>query len=77
MGIKQISSSPTYLESTSLVIAYGLDIYQTIRRPSQAFDILRPDFNYLALLATIVGLVIGLSVTRHFALRKQLYEAWK
>ncbi len=76
-GIKHIVSAPTLLESTSLVIAYGLDVYQTLRRPSETFDVLSDDFNHPALLATIVGLIVAIYVVDHFAKRKLLAEAWK
>ncbi|WP_249872913.1 EMC1 family protein, partial [Oceanobacillus saliphilus] len=39
-GIKAVLSGPTLLESTSLIFAYGSDIYGTRATPSQAFDIL-------------------------------------
>lgn len=70
-------SAPTLLESTSFVIAYGLDVYQTLRRPSQTFDVLSDDFNHPALLATIAGLIVGIYAVDYFAKKKLVAEAWK
>ena len=59
MGIKDVIASPALLESTSLVFAYGVDVFGTRLTPSLAFDILGKDFNRLALVATVTALTIG------------------
>ena len=66
VGSKSIISAPTQLESTSLIISYGIDIYCTRVTPSQPFDILSSDFSYSGLIVTVVGLVIGIAFTKHF-----------
>ncbi|KAJ1344373.1 hypothetical protein BSLG_001108 [Batrachochytrium salamandrivorans] len=66
LGIEKIMSAPTNLESTSLIASYGLDIFCTRRMPSQAFDMLSEDFSYLGLIATIVALVVGIVVAKHY-----------
>lgn len=63
-GIKNILSSPTLLESTSLILAYGHDIFFTYVTPSNSFDVLNPSFNKLQLLLTILSLIVGLFVLR-------------
>ena len=75
--VKEIVSSVTMLESTSLVIMYGLDIYCTLRKPSQSFDMLSEDFNYSSLLGTIAVLGLATLVADYFAKRKALYQEWK
>ncbi|KAL2911674.1 hypothetical protein HK105_208882 [Polyrhizophydium stewartii] len=77
LGIERIISAPTNLESTSLVASYGLDLFCSRRVPSQSFDVLSPDFNYLGLIATLVGLVVGILVAKHFADRKRLADQWR
>ena len=59
MGIKNVITSPALLESTSLVFAYGVDVFGTRLTPSLAFDILGKDFNRLALVVTVTALTIG------------------
>lgn len=54
-GIKTVLSSPTLLESTSLIFAFGGDIFATRVTPSQAFDILGKGFSKLQLLVTVVA----------------------
>jgi hypothetical protein len=59
IGIKKIVTSPVVVESTSLVFAYGVDVFGTRVAPSFLFDILGKGFNKLSLLATVVGLGAG------------------
>ncbi|CAG8567158.1 11512_t:CDS:10, partial [Dentiscutata heterogama] len=63
-GIRHIATSPALLESTSLVLAYGLDLWFTREAPSKTFDVLSEDFSKGTLLATILGLVIGILITK-------------
>lgn len=58
-GIKTVLSRPTLLESTSLVFAFGGDIFGTRVTPSQAFDILGKSFSKLQLSLTVVALAAG------------------
>ncbi|KAI5212827.1 DUF1620-domain-containing protein [Aureobasidium subglaciale] len=58
-GVNAITTSPAVLESTSLVFAYGLDIFSTRISPSFSFDILGKDFNKLQMLATVAALAVA------------------
>ena len=63
MGISHIISTPTHLESTSLVFCYGeIDIFGTRVAPIGGFDILGKGFNKLQLIGTVVALAIGTGV---------------
>jgi hypothetical protein len=62
IGVKEIITTPALLESTSLVFAYGIDVFGTRVTPSAAFDILGKGFNKLSLLGTVVALAIGVFV---------------
>ena len=62
--IQGIISSPTLLESTSLVFAFGGDVFGTRINPSQAFDVLGRGFSKLQLLATITVLTVGVIILR-------------
>ena len=44
-GVKDIISSPSLLESTTIAFAYGLDLFVTRVAPSRTFDVLSPNFN--------------------------------
>lgn len=76
MGIEKIVSSPSSLESTSLVLAYGIDIFFVRRSPSKSFDVLSEDFNYSALILTMLALAASIQVAKHFAQRKRLNDQW-
>ncbi|RKF74162.1 ER membrane protein complex subunit 1 [Golovinomyces cichoracearum] len=75
-GVKGIIASPAFLESTSLIFAYGLDIFGTRVAPSFAFDILGKDFNKLSLVLTIMALTVGVGVLAPMAKRKQINRIW-
>ncbi|EDO00748.1 hypothetical protein SS1G_03221 [Sclerotinia sclerotiorum 1980 UF-70] len=62
LGIKGIITSPALLESTSLVFAYGIDVFGTRVTPSAAFDILGKAFNKLSLVATVLALGAGVKI---------------
>lgn len=59
LGVEKITTSPAVLESTSLVFAYGLDVFGTRVNPSFSFDVLGKDFNKLQMLATVAALAVG------------------
>jgi hypothetical protein len=59
IGLKDVITSESGIESTSLVFAYGLDIFGTRVAPSFAFDILGKGFNKLSMLITVAALFVG------------------
>jgi ER membrane protein complex subunit 1 len=75
-GVTNVKTSPALLESTSLVLASGLDLFYTRVAPSGTFDVLSNSFSKSQLLATIVALVAGLFVMRPLVQRKQLKQRW-
>ncbi|KAG0645192.1 ER membrane complex subunit 1 [Hyphodiscus hymeniophilus] len=75
-GIKDVITSPALLESTSLVLAYGVDIFGTRVSPSMAFDILGKGFNKLSLVATVVALGVGVAVLAPMVRKKQINGRW-
>jgi hypothetical protein len=72
----EIVTSPALLESTSLVLASGLDLFFTRVAPSGSFDVLSEGFSKEQLLATILVLAIGLVVMRPLVRRKALRSRW-
>lgn len=62
IGIKDVITSPAVLESTSLLFAYGIDIFGTRVAPSAAFDILGRTFNKSSLIATVAALGAGVAI---------------
>nr|CAG8470736.1 11817_t:CDS:10 [Entrophospora candida] len=75
-GVKRIITSPALLESTSLVLAYGLDLWFTREAPSKTFDVLSEDFSKGTLLITILGLIIGILITKPMVKRKGINARW-
>lgn len=77
MAVRKIVTSPAMLESTSLVFAYGLDIFFTRVTPSKTFDILKDDFDHLLITAVLICLVVASYASKLLAQRKALRAAWK
>lgn len=59
LGVEGFSTAPAVVESTSLLVAYGIDVYGTRVVPSGLFDILGKGFNKLTLVATVLALTGG------------------
>ncbi|CAE6535426.1 unnamed protein product [Rhizoctonia solani] len=76
LGTKHLVAAPTLLESTSCVLAYGLDLFHTRVTPSGTFDLLGAGFNKIQLLLTIVGLSVAIVVVRPLVSRKQQHTQW-
>ncbi|KAK7031715.1 hypothetical protein R3P38DRAFT_3393565 [Favolaschia claudopus] len=73
---RNIITSPALLESTSLVFAYGLDLFLTRVAPSSTFDILNKNFNKVQLVLTVSALALGISIAQPMVRRKRLRERW-
>lgn len=76
-GLRGMLTIPARLESTSLVFAYGLDLFYTHTAPSKIYDSLTEDFSYALLLITIIALLVAIAVTYVLSERKELAEKWK
>ncbi|KAK7496801.1 hypothetical protein BaRGS_00012010 [Batillaria attramentaria] len=76
-NVRGIHTSPAGLESTSLVLVYGIDLFCTRVMPSKMFDVLKEDFDYF-FIGTVLSLMILVSVvSQKLAARKALNRAWK
>jgi len=74
---RAIVTAPTTLESTSLVIVLGLDLFLTRVAPAKEFDRLNEDFNFVALVGATVFLIVATVGSGWFSNRKELARAWK
>ncbi|KAM7209741.1 DUF1620 domain containing protein [Naviculisporaceae sp. PSN 640] len=77
LGVEKIITSPAVVESTSLVFAYGLDVFGTRVAPSFLFDILGKGFNKLSLVSTVMALFAGVVALGPMVRRKQIDARWK
>ena len=59
LGIEGIVAAPATVESTSLIVAYGVDVFASRVAPSGVFDILGQGFNKATLILTVVALFGG------------------
>uniref|UniRef100_H3BIS7 ER membrane protein complex subunit 1 n=1 Tax=Latimeria chalumnae TaxID=7897 RepID=H3BIS7_LATCH len=75
--VKGIYTAPSGLESTCLVVIYGLDLYQTRVYPSKQFDVLKDDYDYVLISSVLIGLVFATMITKRLAQVKLLNRAWR
>lgn len=75
-GLRGIVTSPAKLESTTLIFAYGVDLFFTRMAPSKTYDSLTEDFSYALLLLTIVVLLVAIVATWILSERKELQDKW-
>lgn len=68
--------SPSGLESTSLLLAYGIDLFFTRLHPSGTFDILKDDFDHVLISLVLAGLFIGSFVSKRIARNNALKASW-
>lgn len=62
-GVQKVITSPSLLESTSLVFAFGcLDMFGTRVAPIGGFDMLGKGFNKIQLIGTVVALAVGTGI---------------
>ena len=76
-GVTNIIAAPTGLESTSVVLVYGLDLYCSRVTPSKGFDLLKDDFDHYVIASVLVGLTAAAYVTRKLSQRKGIKSAWR
>jgi hypothetical protein len=76
-NLRGIRAVPADLESTSLVLAYGVDLFFIRVTPSKAFDVLNDDFNYIGLALTVVVLGVASIIVHGIVKKKDLQHAWK
>jgi hypothetical protein len=75
LGIQEVVTSPALIESTSLVFAYGLDVFGTRLTPSFSFDILGKDFNKFQMLATVAALAVATFVVAPLVSSARLFTS--
>ncbi|VDK28866.1 unnamed protein product [Anisakis simplex] len=65
------------MESTSLMFAYGLDLFFARLTPSGTFDILKDDFDHLLISVVLVGFVIASVICKKLGKNHTLKQAWQ
>ncbi|KAK1779936.1 hypothetical protein QBC45DRAFT_409840 [Copromyces sp. CBS 386.78] len=76
IGVQKIIAAPAVVESTSLVLAYGIDVFGSRVAPSFLFDILGKGFNKVTLIGTVLAITAGVMVLSPMVRRKQINALW-
>eukprot|EP00798_Chlamydomonas_sp_ICE-L_P006703 gene6703-3373_t len=77
LGLRAVDVSPSRLESTSLLLARGLDLYYTRISPAKAYDSLEDDFSYGLLLMALTGLAAASAGMSWWTKKSILAQKWK
>lgn len=76
-GLRKLATSPALLESTTLLLGYGLDLFGSrALQPSGNFDILGTGFAKSQLLLTLAALGVGVGVAAPAVHRRTLKHKW-
>ncbi|KAF2077846.1 hypothetical protein CYY_000808 [Polysphondylium violaceum] len=76
-ALRSIETQGTDLESTSIVLAYGVDVFCTLIAPSLPYDILSDSFNHIALIITSIVLLILTFISKNWKDSLALKKKWK
>lgn len=75
--LRNIRIEPSGLESTSLVFAYGLDLFYTQVSPGKKFDVLAEGFDFVLLSLALIAMGVGCKLAANAAGKKVLAQKWK
>lgn len=75
--LKKIVTAPAVLESASLLVAVGLDLFYIRLQPSKGFDMVPDDFPFALLVAMVTGLLVALGVLRAVMQQRALKLKWQ
>ncbi len=76
-NLRLIRSFPAALESTSLVVGCGIDVFYTRVLPSKRFDLLAEDFNHALLVLLLAAMLLAFVATSHLDRRETLKAMWQ
>lgn len=74
--LQSIQSMPSVLESTSLVLVTGVDLFYTRVTPARHFDSLEPDFSYGLLVVGLLALAVGAVVMHYYSRQSVVKQKW-
>lgn len=71
-----IATAPANLESTSLMLAYGLDLFFARIQPNKAFDSLQDDFPYAFLVFITLMLTAAVFAFKRIDDKSNIQRRW-
>jgi len=76
-NLSHIVTASTHMESTSMILAWGLDQFFTHVQPAAKFDMMSQDFDSFSLIVTASLLFVLTVVARTLDHRRKLASQWK
>lgn len=77
LNLRAVSAWPAVLESTTLLLAQGTDLFFTRITPAAHFDSLPPDFSYGLLVVALLGLAGGTWFAAYSSSQALLKAKWQ
>ena len=75
--VHSIAPLPSDMESTTHVLAWGLDVYYVLLRPARGFDMLQEDFSFALLIVALTALTVGVVVVSRLLASAKLRAQWQ
>lgn len=75
--VAHVLSTPTEMESTTHVLAWGHDLYYTLLSPARRFDSLQDDFSFALLTIALASLAGGAAFMSQLVKKAQLKAKWQ
>jgi hypothetical protein len=75
--LRTIATAPAVLESASLLVAVGLDMFYSRLQPSRGFDMVPDDFPHALLVAMVGGMAVALVVLKAVLQQRALKLKWQ
>jgi len=75
--LNRIATAPAVLESASLMVAVGLDVFYSRLQPSRGFDMVPDDFPHALLVAMVGGMTVALVALKAVLQQRALKLKWE
>jgi len=72
-----VRCSAAIVESTTIAVVYGVDLFASRYSPAKTFDMLGDSFNYVALVVAVGGLAVTTVVTTVLRRRQDVNRLWR
>lgn len=76
-ALHSVKTSPSRLESTVHMLAWGTDVYVSQLQPSQGFDTLGKDFSFFSLIIALASMTTGVLLMSILVTTRRVNAKWE
>ena len=77
LKLRSIYTAPAILESASLMLGVGIDLFYARLQPSRGFDMVPDDFPHALLVTMVMGMAVALMVLKTLLQKRALKLKWQ